>query len=318
MLNDKLQIPSSIAITVAVAAAVVALAPLRTAHAQSERPANGRAPSAEDFARLQQEMRDLRQMLIQAMAAEQQRYELMLRLLQSDRGAGALSGGLRAGGGGTAAPGSAAATPAGAEGTRRATAPGTPLATLTGTVKRRGGPGGAPIFVYVDELRQPAVSGRTVEIKQVDRQFSPQVLAVQRGTRVIFPNRDTLTHNVFSLSRASAFDLGMLKAGEQGAPIHLTDPGVVDVYCNIHAKMRAQVLVVPNRHFAKVDPDGSFRLTGVPVGQRIVVAWAPHSPPVRQAVELGRGGASVELVMQIHEAAAHNNKFGQSYGSYQD
>jgi hypothetical protein len=31
-------------------------------------------------------------------------------------------------------------------------------------------------------------------------------------------------------------------------------PGVVEVLCNMHAKMRANVLVVPNRHHVKVAP----------------------------------------------------------------
>jgi hypothetical protein len=33
---------------------------------------------------------------------------------------------------------------------------------------------------------------------------------------------------------------------------------VVEIYCNIHLQMAASALVVPNRHYAKVKPDGSI------------------------------------------------------------
>ena len=48
----------------------------------------------------------------------------------------------------------------------------------------------------------------------------------------------------------------------------------------MHAKMRANILVVPNRHYVKVGGDGSFRLENVPVGARQVVAWTPDAKPV--------------------------------------
>ena len=42
----------------------------------------------------------------------------------------------------------------------------------------------------------------------------PGLLAVRKGTRVEFPNRDDFYHNVFSYSKAKRFDLGRYPTGE--------------------------------------------------------------------------------------------------------
>src|SRR4029453_1575752 len=106
-------------------------------------------------------------------------------------------------------------------------------------------------------------------------QFSPPWAVVQRGKTIAFPNLDNIYHNVFSLSSGNSFDLGLYSAGGAGQAPTFSEPGVVDIYCNIHPEMAASVLVVPNRYFVKVRQDGSFELPGVPSGRRKIAAWAP-------------------------------------------
>ena len=80
----------------------------------------------------------------------------------------------------------------------------------------------------------------------------------------------------------------------------------------MHAKMRANVLVVPNRHHVKVNADGSFRLENVPVGARQVVAWTPDARPVTESVTLTPAGASVNFALQVETAAAAHRQDGQA------
>jgi plastocyanin len=87
--------------------------------------------------------------------------------------------------------------------------------------------------------------GHTLEIKQKDKQFSPQVAVVQKGTTVSFPNLDAVFHSVFSTSGRNSFDLGSYRSGDPARSVTLTTPGVVEVFCNIHSKMNATILVVP-------------------------------------------------------------------------
>jgi plastocyanin len=82
---------------------------------------------------------------------------------------------------------------------------------------------------------EPARSGSAMMRQQGER-FVPHVLPVLVGTAVEFPNEDPIYHNVFSLSRARTFDLGRYPRG-QSKTVRFQTPGVVQVFCHIHADM---------------------------------------------------------------------------------
>jgi plastocyanin len=181
-------------------------------------------------------------------------------------------------------------------------------------------PGGSftDVYVYVDNVRSPPAHGHTFEIAQRDKQFVPQVAVVQRGTRVVFPNYDSVFHNVFSPTARHPFDLGSYRAGDAPKAVEMTSTGVIDVFCNVHSRMHASVLVVPSPLFARVAPDGSFQLDGVPLGARKVVVWGPRSKPAEQTIDVGPGGADASFTLEVQPEGPHNNKLGQPYGSYKD
>ncbi|MFL5305896.1 MAG: carboxypeptidase regulatory-like domain-containing protein [Polyangia bacterium] len=179
-------------------------------------------------------------------------------------------------------------------------------------------PSGEPVaYVYVDNVMAPPVKGEKKVIQQSGKKFLPGWAVIQRGTTISFPNNDNIYHNVFSLSTGNSFDLGLYNAASEAKSHTFNEPGPVDVYCNIHPDMAARVLVVPNRYFAKVKADGTFEIAGVPAGRRKVVAWAPGSSPTSDWVEVG-ADKPAELSLKLESKnAAHKNKAGQSYGSYE-
>jgi plastocyanin len=278
------------------------------APAAGEPPPSSSSPAA-DLARLQAEVREQRQLIMQLMRVEKEHYDLLLRLVQEGRG-GVVDGAVVPPG---ATPPAAGAP--GAEAPPAAPAARPVTATLKGKVEF---PGGAlqDVVVYVENVRSASARGKTVEIAQREKRFVPEVTVVQRGTRVSFPNYDSVFHNVFSPSQPHPFDLGSYRAGEEAKAVEMTSPGVVDVYCNMHSAMHASVLVVPSSVYARVGADGSFHLDGVPVGKRKLVVWGPRSKPASQTVDLGATGAEVTVVIEPQAAAAHNNKYGKPYGSY--
>ena len=156
---------------------------------------------------------------------------------------------------------------------------------MTGKVRTASGQPVGEAYVYLDGPRSSA-RGHTVQIRQRDKQFTPRVAVVPIGTKLLFPNQDTVIHNVFSTAAGNAFDLGSVKGGETSSPVVLLKPGPVEIFCNIHSKMRADVLVVPNSHWTRVAADGSFQLTGVPVGTRKIVLVEPDA---ETGVAAGRG-----------------------------
>jgi len=179
-------------------------------------------------------------------------------------------------------------------------------------------PPGEPIaYVYVENVFAPPRRGDSVVIDQKNKNFVPSWAVIRRGTSVEFPNHDNVYHNVFSHAVGNAFDLGLYNAGTPAKSHSFQSPGAVDIYCNIHPNMAASVLVVPNDLFAKVQPDGTFVIRDVPVGQRKIVAWSPSSALATQWVELTAEGASnVELSLAL-KSRTHKNKAGRAYGSYE-
>ena len=274
------------------------------------------APSAADFARLQHEVAEQRQLIIQMLQIEQQRYEMLLRLLQSgDRiPSGTVLPSVPAAPSTPSASSGGASAPVGKAPVERA---GATTAAVTGRVQARSG-SLKETYVYVDQIRGSAARGHTLEIKQKDKQFSPQVAVVQRGTSVVFPNLDPVFHNVFSPSGKNSFDLGSYRAGDQPRSVVLTTPGVVEVFCNIHSRMNATILVVPSALYTKVAADGAFKLENVPVGTRRLVAWSPHAKPAMQKVDVSASGGQANFAIDYEGPAAHLNKLGQPYGSYKE
>lgn len=179
-------------------------------------------------------------------------------------------------------------------------------------------PAGEPVaYVYVDNILAPPVKGERKIIQQSGKKFIPGWAVIQRGTAITFPNNDNIYHNVFSLSAGNSFDLGLYNSGGDPKSHTFSEAGPVDIYCNIHPDMAARVLVVPNRYYAKVKADGTFEIPSVPAGRRKVVAWAPGSSPATDWVEVA-GGHTADLHLKLEaKSAAHKNKAGQSYGSYE-
>jgi plastocyanin len=185
--------------------------------------------------------------------------------------------------------------------------------TVSGTIKV---PSGEPVaYVYVENITGRLVSGRTVAMEQVSKQLTPGWAVIEKGTQVEFPNGDNIYHNVFSRSPGNTFDLGMYRKGESKSH-RFIKAGPVDVFCNIHPRMAASILVVPNRYFAKVQKDGSFVIPNVPPGRRKIVAWAPGSEVASSWVEVAQdGNAAVQLEL-VSKSGGHSNKHGRPYGSY--
>jgi plastocyanin len=155
-------------------------------------------------------------------------------------------------------------------------------------------------------------------ISQKNRRFEPRVLPVMVGTEVEFPNDDTIFHNVFSLSKAAPFDLGVYEPG-QTAAVRMQRTGLVKVYCNMHPDMAASIVVLDNPWFALTDADGSFVIPGVPDGEYTLRGWNDMGAEVREPLQV-QGALLVERRLVLHEtrrSLGHTNKFGGAYaGSY--
>jgi len=135
-----------------------------------------------------------------------------------------------------------------------------------------------------------ATNPPTVQLGQRKLQFETALLPVQKGTLVEFPNHDEVYHNVFSYSKTKRFDLGRYLKDEKPAAQRFDQPGVVNLYCEIHEHMRGSIVVLDTPYFVKTDTNGVFRLENLPVGKFTLKAWLNEKmPPYALPVELTPG-----------------------------
>ena len=155
------------------------------------------------------------------------------------------------------------------------------------------------VVIFLKDAPARAVTPMRVGIRQRNETFTPRVVVVPVGSEVDFPNDDPYYHNVFSLSRSRAFNLGRYPKG-QTRVVRFDKPGIVKVFCDIHSHMSAAVVVLNHPWYAVPDDEGRFEIENVPPGHRQLVAWHERlgntTMPVR--VEPGRS-ASVEFTLPV-------------------
>ncbi len=186
--------------------------------------------------------------------------------------------------------------------------------------------------VLKKKLSTTMIRGQNVKIvQQRHKQFQPRIIAIRKDERVRFVNEDRLFHNVFSVTKGNAFDLGLFKRGEKYDETNHTrlesqdrkleetqfkSVGKVNVFCNIHPSMSALVIVVDHPFYAESDQDGNFRLlipatTGKYDLQMVDEAGAESS----QSVDLKTHSKWV-IQTQFRgrvESPTHTNKLGKPY-----
>jgi plastocyanin len=141
----------------------------------------------------------------------------------------------------------------------------------------------------------------TAAMEQKNRRFLPDTLVVPAGSTVSFPNLDPIFHNVFSLSKPKAFDLGNYPK-DHTRTVVFSAPGIVFVNCHLHPNMAGVIVVTPNQWSTKADALGGFALSGVPPGTYTIVAWHKTAGFFRQSVKVAESRAStVQFVIPLDD-----------------
>jgi plastocyanin len=90
---------------------------------------------------------------------------------------------------------------------------------------------------------------------QVDKQFSPRVLIVDKNQKVAFPNSDEIRHHVYSFSNPNQFEIKLF-SGEEAQPMSFSHSGIVVLGCNIHDNMIGYIYVSDDKVTVLSNKDG--------------------------------------------------------------
>ena len=159
---------------------------------------------------------------------------------------------------------------------------------------------GKPIpeaVVVFDDGKAVATPVNPGKIVQKNRMFNPKVTIVQTGTRIAFPNEDSVRHHVYSFSPAKKFEL-KLYSGLPTEPVLFDQAGLVTLGCNIHDSMLGYIYVVDTPYFAKTDDKGKASLK-LADGQYSYQAWQPGQakPGAEQKLKI-EGATELRIVLQ--------------------
>jgi len=170
------------------------------------------------------------------------------------------------------------------------------------------------VWLEGDHRAGPAPTSR-VTMKSEKKRFTPRAVVVPQRGSVDFPNVDAIFHNVFSVSGANRFDLGLYRGGASKEKT-FESPGLVRVYCNIHPTMVGFVMVVDSDFAAVTPPDGSFRFDGVPAGATTLKVWHEEGTETPLAITVRAKAvteAPVSLDISTYKPQPHKNKYGKEY-----
>jgi len=135
------------------------------------------------------------------------------------------------------------------------------------------------IVVYIEAENKASYDKEQLSDKpiatmdQVNRQFSPQILVVNKSTKINFPNSDKIKHHVYSFSPAKTFEI-KLYSDEQSSPLLFEQAGDVTLGCNIHDWMLGYIYVVDTPWFGKTDSQGNINFE-LPEGKYNIKLWHP-------------------------------------------
>lgn len=159
----------------------------------------------------------------------------------------------------------------------------------------------AVVFLESAEAKRLVKPQPGVEMAQEKRQFVPVMMVVPVGTQVLFPNRDTVRHHVYSFSPTKKFEL-KLYAGTPAKPVLFDQAGVVVLGCNIHDQMTGWILVVDTPYYTSSSATGKAQIDNVAPGTYKLRAWHHRlpvgAPALEQALTVGAtGNASASVRM---------------------
>lgn len=182
--------------------------------------------------------------------------------------------------------------------------------------------GGDPVIeaavslIPLDQPPPPVAAGARIEIAQESQEFSAFLTIVQTGTKVIFPNRDTVQHHVYSLSKPRRFELPLYNPG-QAESVIFDLAGQVTIGCNIHDWMISHLVVVPTPWFAKSNAEGDVRINA-PAGRYRLEVWHPRmtKPETRDLTLTDGGPARESLSLTLKPDRRVRRTLGGKTGGY--
>jgi plastocyanin len=145
-------------------------------------------------------------------------------------------------------------------------------------------------------------SAPAVTLDQHGCEYSPQILAVQTGQKIVIKNSDPVLHNVHDLPTAAGNKEQNMAQMPGGAELSFTFAQPEDFLkfkCDVHPWMFAWVSVFDHPYFAVSAKDGTFKIENVKPGKYTLKVAHRKAGTATQSIEVKDGEpAKVDLTLE--------------------
>lgn len=122
-------------------------------------------------------------------------------------------------------------------------------------------------------------------LDQKDFQFYPRVVALAPGQELKVKNSDNELHNVHGYGEDGLTRFNVPVVAGMKTTLRTDRVEVIDIFCDIHAQMRAYILCLENPYFTRLNSDGTFFLKSLPDQAQTISFWHPYLEPRTQKIE---------------------------------
>ena len=134
--------------------------------------------------------------------------------------------------------------------------------------------------------------------------YSPQIVAVQTGQKILVKNSDPVLHNVHTTPTAagnSEQNQAQMPASPDLSISFSAPENFLKFKCDVHPWMFAWVTVVDSPYFAVTGKDGKFTIKDVPPGKYTVTALHRKASPagLDKQIEVTSSGASADFTIEL-------------------
>ncbi|MFI5305036.1 MAG: carboxypeptidase regulatory-like domain-containing protein [Nitrospiria bacterium] len=113
----------------------------------------------------------------------------------------------------------------------------------------------------------------TIPLEMIKCQFRPNIFTGVVGDNYGLFNRDPLLHNVHLRSGdTTIFNIALYPNGKKIVK-PLTQPGVINVKCEIHPFMSATMVIFDHPYFTVTNQNGEYTISDIPAGKYMVRIW---------------------------------------------
>ncbi len=161
------------------------------------------------------------------------------------------------------------------------------------------------VFVYVKSglSSKPAVPSAPTVIDQKGCEYTPYVAGAMVGQKIAVKNSDPVLHNVHptpTVAGNKEYNKAQLPKGPDLEFSWDNAEIMLRFKCDVHPWMFAYVGVVDSPYHAVSNPDGSYKIAGLPAGKYVIEAFHRKSgKPVTKEITVTADGGKADFTIEV-------------------